>query len=212
MEKLDSIVSEFVAFVNDLKQDKIVVALPGGRSIVPFLTQLKNEKLPWEKMHFFMVDERLVPIQDKESNFRHVSEIFFSDLIAKGKLSPFNLHPYNYKKGTSEYETELKSFGGKFDIIIFGVGEDGHIGGLFPNYTINDESDFFIEFHDSPKPPKDRMSASRKLVEKAKLAVLLFVGDKKEAYEHFNDEKTSHLDCPAKLMKKIKHLVYFSEK
>lgn len=212
MEKLDSVISEFVAFVNGLKQDRIVVALPGGRSIVPFLGKLKNEKLPWEKMHFFMVDERLVPIQDKDSNFRHVSEIFLSDLIAKGRLSPFNLHPYNYKKGIVEYEAELKSMGGKFDIIIFGVGEDGHIGGLFPNYTINDDSDFFIEFHDSPKPPKDRMSASRKLVLRAKLAVLLFVGDKKAAYERFLDDETSYVECPAKLMKQINHLVYFSEK
>lgn len=205
MESLDKIVKEVSKYI--ASKERVIMALPGGRSIVPFLKKFKEEKIDWNKIHFFMVDERLVSISDKESNFKHISEVFFSELIASGKLSPFNLHPFMIEKGTKEYETKLKSFGGKFDIIAFGVGEDGHIGALFPDYSVLDESEYFFEIHESPKPPKDRMSSSRKLIQRCDMAILLFVGYKKEAYKHFIDEKISWKKCPAKIVKD-KALVY----
>ena len=200
MESNDIIIKNVSDFIKN--KDRVVIALPGGRSIVHFLKKLKEEKIEWSKVHFFMADERLVPLNDKESNFKLLSEIFFSDLISSGKLSPFNLHPYRIEKGIKAYEADLKSLGGKFNLVVLGVGEDGHVAGLFPDYTVKDNSECFIEFHDSPKPPKDRMSSSRKLLVKSDLAVLLFLGEaKRAAYENYLDEKISWKTCPAKILK-----------
>ena len=207
MESLDKIVKEVSKYIASKK--RIIMALPGGRSIVPFLEKFKEEKIEWNKIHFFMADERLVKLNDKDSNFRMLSEKFFSELISKGNLSPMNLHPFRVEKGIKEYETDLISMGGKFDIVILGVGEDGHVAGLFPNYTVLDKSKYFIEFHDSPKPPKDRMSSSKNLIEKSEVSVLLFVGEsKKEAYGKFMDEKTNWKECPAKIALNSQNLVY----
>ena len=52
------------------EKDKVILGLPGGRSITPVLNYLKKEKVDWNKIHVFMVDERLVPIDDDQSNYR----------------------------------------------------------------------------------------------------------------------------------------------
>lgn len=183
------------------KQKYVVLGVPGGRSVEFIFKILKKKNIPWNKVHFFMVDERRVPISSKESNFR----ILKRNLISSVKPPQGNVHPFNYKKPILSYTKELKKYGGRFDIILLSSGEDGHVGGLFPFYTIEDESDNFIIFDKSPKPPLKRMTASRKLLEKSKIAILLFSGEEKElAFKMFNDEKISINGCPAKLVNKIK--------
>ncbi len=179
-----------------LEKGYAVLGLPGGRSIKHFFPVLK--KLPWQKLHLFMADERLVPVNDKESNFRLLKEGFIDGIF----IPKENLHPFIMEKekdcGAGRYTEELLKYGG-FDAAILGVGEDGHVAGLFPNYTINNMQKGFFVFHDSPKPPKDRMTASRKLLEGAKLIALLFVGEpKRNAYNMFFDNKIKVEQCPAK--------------
>jgi len=54
-----------------LKSQKFVsFAVPGGRSVLGVFDKLKNEKIDWKKVHFFMIDERLVPLESEESNFK----------------------------------------------------------------------------------------------------------------------------------------------
>jgi 6-phosphogluconolactonase len=201
MESLENAVKKIADFIR--KKGKVVMALPGGRSIAHFLQIFKEEDLEWNNIHFFMADERLVKITDPDSNFRLLSDVFFAELIKAGKLSVHNLHPFRMERGIKEYEVDLKAYGGKFDVVILGVGEDGHVAGLFPQLSVLKEEEYFMEFHNSPKPPKDRMSSSRKLIEKADIGVLLFIGEgKKDAYKSFMDDKVSWKDCPAKILKK----------
>ena len=109
-------------------------------------------------------------------------------------------------KGIDHYEQELKSLGGIFDIVLLSSGEDGHVAALYPDHhSINDDSDFFIELHDSPKLPKDRMSSSRKLILKAKTILVLFFGSVKlGAYKKFLDDNLDFSQCPAKLVQNIR--------
>jgi len=105
------------------KKDYVVLAIAGGRS-VPFVFEiLKKKDIPWDKVHIFMVDERLVPIDDKESNFKLAKETFIGDLIKKGKLPEENTHPFILDneasdKGLSTYENELNKFGSIYDIVL----------------------------------------------------------------------------------------------
>lgn len=177
------------------KQNKVVLGIPGGRSVKNIFKLLKISKIDWNKTHIFFVDERLVPLNDKESNYN----------LAKKYFPKKSLHPFNYKHPLEDYINDLKAHGGKFDIILLSSGEDCHCAGLFPNYTIKNKDKFFIKFDDSPKPPKKRMSASRKLLEKSQMAILLFFGyEKKDAYKLFKDKKIKITKCPSKLVNNIK--------
>ncbi len=189
------------------KKEYLVLAIPGGRSVVGIFKLLKEtNSIDWEKIHIFMLDERLVPPDDAESNFKLAGDLFIDSLIQKRSIPRANIHPFIYDKkrsslGINTYEDELKNFGGSYDIILLSSGEDGHIGGLYPgHHSIRDDSKYYIIMDDSPKPPPARMSSSRKLILRSKAAIVLFLGEeKKMALQAFTDPETDYVSCPAKI-------------
>jgi len=184
-----------------IDKDEVIIGLPGGRSIENILKCLIREKIQWNKVHIFMIDERLVPIDNLESNFRLIKK-GLSDVVPIS-----NLHPFCYKedlsdKGLTEYIEEIMKYGAKYDIILVSSGEDGHIGALYPDHSsILDESNFLISMNDSPKPPKNRMSISKNFLLRSTIGIILFAGDiKKQAYEMYQDKNIEFRKCPAKLV------------
>lgn len=203
--KAAKIISDSIFKLLETK-DQVVLAIPGGRSVCAVFESLKKEDLPWDKVHVFMVDERMVPLDDSQSNFKLVSDCFLSELSKQNKLPKENVHPFRVEQGIAAYEKELKSLGGAYDIVLLSAGEDGHMGGLFPNHdSLKDDAEYFVEFHNSPKPPPGRMSMSRKLLLKTQIAVLLFFGEgKREAFKKFSDQTVDYAACPVKLVSSIK--------
>lgn len=198
--------------INSFQQPNVVLALCGGRSIVGLLKKL-NEKQKllsadtWKRLQFFMLDERLVPLDHPDSNYRLVHELFLKDALEVGLISQAQLHPFILKNdvadfGVGDYEATLKQFGGRFDIAFLGVGEDGHIGALFPGHdSIKNNSPLYITMNDSPKPPPLRMTASRALIKTSQLAVALFLGeDKRNAYNAYQNAALPIEKCPVKLV------------
>lgn len=184
----------------------VILAIPGGRSVPPIFASLLSEELPWERVHIFMVDERLVPLTDKECNYKLAMDTFLGELITENILPKENTHPFiqdsrKKDKGVSKYVKNLELVGGKIDIVLVSSGEDGHIAGLYPNHhSVMDEESIFLTMNDSPKPPKDRLSAGVKLLRQADTTILIFMGDaKKDAYKKFKDKSLDYKSCPAKL-------------
>lgn len=195
----------------------------------------------WSKVHIFMIDERCVPVTSEESNFRGIYEEFLRKLISSGKLPEENVHAFHFEEiheescvikyseelssvsrgndlsngnGLSKPENDVKSLPGqKFDIVILSAGEDGHVGSLFPNHkSIKDESEGYITVDEAPKAPSLRISASRKLLEKSDMGILLFFGEqKRKAFENFTNDKLSVIECPAKLTMKMGKVYVFSD-
>ncbi|MFH1408497.1 MAG: 6-phosphogluconolactonase [Nanoarchaeota archaeon] len=201
-----SLIADHIRSLAEL-QDMVIFAVPGGRSVSGIFELLAKEDLPWEKVHLFMIDERLVPPDDPESNYRLVEEQFIRPC---GKIPQKNIHPFimddaKDDKGVSEYGELLKSHGSRFDIIILSAGENGHVGALHPNHhSIKDDAPFFIIMDDSPKPPKGRMSSSKTLLEKAKVGFLLFFGEsKREALHDFRNPGLTVMECPSKIITQI---------
>jgi 6-phosphogluconolactonase len=191
-------------------KDKVIFAIPGGKSVSGIFSILRKEKLSWQKVHIFMVDERYVSLDDDMSNYGLAYDSFIRYLFKQHKLPRQNVHPYIYyklngKQGINAYKNELREFSHSFDIVLLSAGEDGHVASLFPDHdSVKNQSDYFIKVDNSPKPPKNRMTASRKLLERSGMAVLLFFGIcKRDAYEKFLNAKTSVFQCPAKLVQKI---------
>ncbi|MBI2139747.1 6-phosphogluconolactonase [Candidatus Woesearchaeota archaeon] len=188
-------------------QDRVVIGLCGGTSVAGVYALLGKMDLPWEKTHFFMADERFVPLEDKESNFRLASEHLFGQLLQRQKIQENQIHPFPFQAKHPElclihYIEDIKKVGGKYDVIVLSSGEDGHIAALYPgHHSISSDANLFLFMDDSPKMPKMRMTASRKLLSGAKSAILLFFGEgKREALKKFNDENVSVEECPAKLV------------
>ena len=188
----------------------VVLGRVGGRSVGAVFQILKHENIPWNRVHIFMVDERLVPITNKKSNFLLAKQYFLGEFLRRNIISSSNVHPFivdneRIDYGIMAYRDEIKMHGGIYDIVLLSSGEDGHVGALFPNHdSIKNDSDFFISMKDSPKPPPNRMSASKKLLLKSQIAILLISGDsKKNALRKFLNNSIDIESCPSKIVNQI---------
>ena len=138
--------NEFITIINDaiFKNGRATVGISGGHSpplLYEQLTAPENKgKVDYNKVHFFVSDERCVPHDSKESNWGNAQQLLFSKL----HVPAINLHPtveqdkYPSKSAT-EYETEILKFFNMqpgeiptFDLIQLGMGPDGHTASLFP--------------------------------------------------------------------------------
>lgn len=187
------------------------VALPGGRSVVGLLRAWLKlaDSLPnqmWQRLRFFMVDERVVPLSHADSNYRLLNEEFYQPLLATGRIDGAQVFPFECDTGSlapqlAAYGAELRRCGGSFGLTVLGAGEDGHIAALFPNHhSFADAREGFISISDSPKPPSHRMTSSRALIAKSDATMVLFTGAaKRNAYMRFCDGAVNEQECPAKL-------------
>jgi 6-phosphogluconolactonase len=177
----------FLAACQDrANQPATVVGLCGGRSIVGFLDALtcllsnSREVIP-PNVHFFMVDERCVPIDHPESNYRLLREHFFERAMSENRVEPSQIHPFEIgsdpKAATLVYTEKLAGLDQEgFSIVVLGLGEDGHVAALFPRHPSLDVAERrFLTIDDSPKPPPQRMTASLPLVCTAQYGFLLAI-------------------------------------
>jgi len=117
------------------------VAVSGGSTPRPLFQLLATEefrtRIDWERVHFFWADERCVPPDHPDSNFKAAYDL----LLAKLPLPAANIHRIPGELAPLEaaraYERDLRGFfAGEhvpvFDLILLGVGEDGHTASLFP--------------------------------------------------------------------------------
>jgi 6-phosphogluconolactonase len=182
-------------------QRRVVLAVCGGRSVAGIFRHLAGENVDWEKVHIFMVDERLLPSGHPDSNFRLVGE-HLGNVLSLATVHPFAYIPDREGQGAREYTRELGGLGGRFDIVLLSSGEDGHIASIFPGHSsVLDESDGYLPVLDAPKPPPARMSASIRLLRRSRVGLLVFFGRKKrEALKTFLDDTVPLADCPARLV------------
>ena len=193
----------------DLGQTKVILGFVGGNTVIPLLKRLKKAKIAWKDVHIFMLDERLLPITNKNSNFKQAYDILLKPLIKEGKLPEENIHPFvpdktkaNY--GINSYSNKLKKLGGKIDIAILSSGEDGHIASLFPNKVNQAKGKYFSIVKDSPKPPKLRMTATKSLITNSDTAILLTIGkNKNKARQDLENKDLDSNQSPQKLILSI---------
>jgi len=177
------------------------VALSGGRIARKFFAavaeQAKARKigdggtpsLP-TNVHFFWADERCVPPDDPESNFRVSKEVLFGPL----KISNAQIHrihgedsPEAAAKAASTEISQIAPLNEAgqpvLDLIFLGMGEDGHLASLFPgepNVSISDKS-IFHAVNNSPKPPSNRITLNYAMIAAARQVWVLVSGAGKEA-------------------------------
>lgn len=130
-------VDDAAKFIVDLAQDSFAarsqfrIALSGGNTPRPVYRQLARQNIPWELVEFTFSDERCVPPDDEQSNYRTARDSLFlpgnvpdeSVLRIRGELEP--------QSAAKEYEQQLeKNY--QHDLILLGMGDDGHTASVFP--------------------------------------------------------------------------------
>ena len=209
LENLNKLaLEEFKAETKELikKKGEINIGIPGGSSLDGLFTELKFATgIQWEDIKIFLADERLVDITHPDSNYRHAHKLFIGTLTEKEIIPEENIHAFFVQEFKNQakrnYDREIENAFGAYDIILLGVGEDGHVASLFPNNSaLESEEEYTVLINDSPKEPRERISISPKMFEKAKNIMLFFIGEnKKNAYKAFNDKNITFKECPAKL-------------
>lgn len=170
------------------------VALSGGRITQKFFAAAVEQggarKASFAQIHFFWADERCVPLTDAESNFKMADELLFQPL----KISADQIHRLRGELPAAEAvelaNEELRRYASAnatgmsaLDLILLGMGEDGHIASLFPNATpeiLNCPAPF-LAVDNSPKPPPQRISLSYAAIAAARQVWVLVSGAGKEA-------------------------------
>jgi 6-phosphogluconolactonase len=129
-------------FINDF--NKCTLVLSGGKTpkkLFEILSGTYRESVNWSKVYFFWGDERCVPPDDSESNFRMANEY----LLSKINVPKENIFRIPSEKppaeAAEEYEQNMRSFFGdksfpSFDIVLLGIGNDGHTASLFPETEV----------------------------------------------------------------------------
>lgn len=169
---------------------RFTAALSGGATPKALYSRLASaefrDSLDWPSVHLFWGDERCVPPDHLESNFRMVHEI----LLARLPVAPENIHRMPAEKEPSEaaaaYESELKTFfrleNGAwpvFDLILLGLGEDGHTASLFPATTVLDEAKRFVAAIYIAKLRSYRLTLTLPVINAARQVTFLVSGTSK---------------------------------
>jgi 6-phosphogluconolactonase len=195
-----------------------ILALVGGRSVGGIHAALAKLPVDWPRVHVFLADERLVPIDSDESNYKGIHADLIEPLVAAGKLPPGNAHPLlvddtRPDRGIGAYDDAFRAVGGRLDVTVLSAGEDGHTASLFPGHpSVRDPGEGFLLVANAPKPPPDRMSASRRLLAKASLGVIVFYGEgKRDALARFDDPSLGVVDCPSKVVGEMHAAVVLSD-
>lgn len=167
-------------------KNRCAISLSGGSTPKPLYERISQESLPWEKIHVFWGDERYVSPTDPDSNQRMVRQAWLDQV----KIPSTNIHPMptsaeNPEVDALNYQEELLIFFGTslpqipvFDIVLLGMGDDGHTASLFPNTEALNVRDQLVTVGN--KDGDARLTFSVPLINNASCVIFLVAGASKQ--------------------------------
>lgn len=191
----------------------INVALSGGNTpgiLFSVLAEKHSLSTDWRYAHFFWVDERCVPPDDPESNYGMIRRL----LIERIDIPEQNIHRM---RGEDDPVTEAERYSGEimqnvevknsipsFDVIILGIGDDGHTASIFPGNEILLESNKVCETAIHPSSLQKRITLTGKVINNSKEIFFLVTGIKKSpVIEQIFSKDSNSAMFPASFIKSI---------
>jgi 6-phosphogluconolactonase len=173
------------------KKGVFSVALSGGSTPKRLYELLANQdepfrgQLPWDKTHFFWTDERHVPPDNPESNYRMANEA----LLARAPVPRKQVHRMrgelaNAEEAAAEYEVDLKEFFAheplpRFDLVLLGLGTEGHTASIFPGSPVLEEEQRLVAAPWVEKLDSYRITLTPPVLNNAALVLFLVSGQEK---------------------------------
>ena len=194
------------------KRGHFLVVLTGGSSPVSLYKLLATPqykaKIDWDNVFVFWGDERWVPLDDARSNAKMSYDYLLSHVgIPKSNVFPMYKEGFSPEEYALEYEKSIKSLtgeGGEFDLILLGMGDDGHTASLFPGEAVLQENDKWVSAYYLESQSMYRITLTATIINKAKEIVVVTFGENKAhalnevLYGDYNPEK-----YPMQLIKPI---------
>ncbi len=171
------------------------IIVSGGSTPEPLYTTLAHTSLPWEKVTVALVDERWVDTNHAASNERFVRQVLLRDAAAQAKFIGMKNSADNAQAAVEEVNRRYDAVPSPFDLVILGMGPDGHTASLFPDaeglsHALDANSKdncCAITAHQSPVTGEhtERMTLTLHGIMQARQLVLLITGDEKlKIYQH----------------------------
>jgi len=188
---IERLISDWIETVNDLLADsqELTIALSGGNTpqlMFSMIAEYFPKAFPWNRLHFFWVDERWVPHESGESNFGNAQRLLF-DKVA---FENHRLHPVLTQNTTPEAEAQryaqeikqhVRETNGfpEFDIVFLGMGDDGHVASIFPGQENLFDVDSLCAVSRHPQSQQTRITLTGKVINNARNIVFLITGKQK---------------------------------
>jgi 6-phosphogluconolactonase len=169
--------------------------LTGGTVGIATLTEAANSPLvaavDWSGVHLWWGDERFLATGDPERNETQARAALIDALVTTWGLPEHNVHPIagpdrcaSPEESAAGYAAELATLAAPgavpaFDVLLLGMGPDGHVASLFPGLAGLDASGITIGVHDSPKPPTQRISLTFEAINAAQEVWVVIAGAEK---------------------------------
>jgi 6-phosphogluconolactonase len=177
------------------QRGRFTIALSGGstpRNLYTLIAANASASLPWDQMFFFWGDERHVPLNDPDSNYRMAKET----LLSKVPIPPANIFPVPAENpdaaaAAQAYEETLRKFFAlapgdfpRFDLILLGMGPDGHMASLFPETAALQEKSRLVVANWVEKLNNSRITFTLPVLNAARCVAFLVSGADKAAVLH----------------------------
>jgi 6-phosphogluconolactonase len=194
--------------IADPQRGRFLVALSGGstpRALHQVLVAHYRDQIPWDRVQVFWSDERCVPPDDAQSNYRMARET----LLEQVPLPAANIHRMpgersDYDAAAADYEAELRQVFAqptgtpRFDLILLGMGSEGHTASLFPGTTALHETSRLVAANWVPKVNMERLTFTYPLLNNARQVMFLVAGEEKaEALRDILSGQTTLEERPA---------------
>jgi len=176
--------------INELaiKQNIINISLSGGNTpklVFKLLAKKYKKDIPWHHCHIFWGDERCVPLKSKESNFGEAKRLLFDHIDIpienikhiNGENDP-EKEAFEYSKVILENVTMVNGLP-KFDMIILGMGDDGHTASIFPDNLRLIDSNLICAVAEHPENRQKRITMTGKVLNNADITWFLIAGENK---------------------------------
>jgi len=166
---------------------RCAIALSGGntpRHLHLLLATRHHNEIDWPALHLFFGDERYVPPDSPASNLRMARETLIDQVpLPAGNLHPIPTDPDDPGEAAQAYERTLREWAGdgtpRLDLVLLGMGADGHTASLFPGSWSLDEQERLVVPSLAPEEPRQRITMTYPMINNAAAAFFLVVGEEK---------------------------------
>ena len=171
------------------RRGRFAAALSGGSTPRPlhrlFASRAYAERIPWDRVDLFWADERMVPPDDAASNYGAARK----DFIESVPIAPSRVHPMPFMAeppaAAAQYQLRIERVLGAvpvFDLVLLGLGADGHTASLFPGRPEPADPDKWVSPAQGGSPPAARLTLTPPLINRSRCVCFFVTGkDKAEA-------------------------------